>query len=109
MKLEDHFKILQENISLDPSRIDRVQSAVKNIGEFFREDELISQVLVQEFLQGSYPDTCVRPQGEDGEFDVDMVLVLRLRLPDGTLPPPKAVLDLIADRLATRGGFKDKI
>jgi hypothetical protein len=110
MKLQNHFEKLVENISLDPTRIGRVRSAVKNLAEFFREDEVIRQLLIEEFLQGSFPmDICVRPQGRGGEFDVDLVLVLRLKNPDGSLPSPQTVLELIAARLATRADFKPKI
>ncbi len=105
MKLNEHFKKFIANISLNPTRVDRIESAISNWETKFKEDEMLKDLFVDYYTQGSYStDTGVRPKNKE-EFDVDVVLVLDLSEEDD----PKEILHLIKDRIKSHKDFEDRV
>lgn len=104
MKLNDHFRKFVGNISLNPTRVDKIDSAVRNWHNKFKEDDEIKDKFISYYTQGSYStDTGVRPKSEE-EFDVDVVLVLEV----GESDEPKDILQWIKDRIKSYSGFEDR-
>ncbi|GIN23391.1 SMODS domain-containing nucleotidyltransferase [Siminovitchia fordii] len=105
MKLNDHFKKFLANISLNPTRVSRIESAIKNWKTKFKEDEELKGKFIDFYTQGSYStDTGVRPKNNE-EFDVDVVLVLDL----GEDDQPKEILHWIKDRIKKHKEFEDRV
>lgn len=105
MKLNDHFRAFIGEISLNPTRIDRIERAYETWKSKFKEDEEIKKIFLDFFLQGSYAtDTAIRPQNNN-EFDVDAVLLLDL---EDNLAPKEA-LNWLAERMKSDETYKDKI
>ncbi|GGB53131.1 SMODS domain-containing nucleotidyltransferase [Fictibacillus barbaricus] len=105
MKLNDHFKKFVGTISLNTTRVSRIESAVSSWDTKFITDEVIKDIYIDYYTQGSYStNTGVRPKGED-EFDVDVVLVLDIDEDSD----PKDVLHSIKDRIKSYSGFEDKV
>ncbi|MEC0174562.1 nucleotidyltransferase [Paenibacillus favisporus] len=107
MKLSDHFKQFLGDISLNPSRIDRIDSAYETWRDILEKDNEIKDKFLDFFLQGSYAtQTSIRPQKEGEEFDVDAVLKLDLEDDDMS---PKEALDWLVKRMKANESYKDKI
>lgn len=105
LKLNDHFKKFVSNISLNPTRTARIESAINSWETKFKEDEELKDVFVDYFTQGSYStNTGVRPKSGE-EFDVDVVLVLDKSEEDD----PKDILYRIKDRIKNHKGFEDRV
>jgi len=105
LKLNDHFKKFVGNISLNPTRVERIDSAVRNWEKKFKEDEEIKDQFISYFTQGSYStDTGVRPKSGE-EFDADVVLVLEIEEND----VPKEILNWIKDRIKSGSGFENRV
>ncbi len=109
MKLNDNFNQFVKNISLNPTREERIISAVKSLKEFFESNEDIKSIYYEAFLQGSAAiSTAIKPiEGE--EFDADVVLVLDLNDEFGGLRDPEEVLKFIKEILKNNSFYKDKI
>lgn len=105
LKLNDHFKKFVANISLNPTRTARIESAINGWETKFKEDEKIKDIFVDYYTQGSYStNTGVRPKSGE-EFDVDVVLVLDINEDDD----PKEILHRIKDRIKSHKGFEDRL
>ncbi len=105
MKLNDHFKKFVANISLNPARVSRIESAIKNWETKFKEDEELKDKFVDYYTQGSYStNTGIRPKNNE-EFDVDVVLVLDI----GEIDDPKVILHWIKDRIKSHKEFKNRV
>lgn len=105
LKLKDYFKKFVGNISLNPTRINRIESAVNSWETKFKEDEELKDIFVDYYTQGSYStETGIRPKN-DGEFDVDVVLVLDIDENEN----PKTVLHKIKDRIKNHKDFVDRV
>ncbi|MDQ0230941.1 SMODS domain-containing nucleotidyltransferase [Metabacillus malikii] len=105
MKLNDHFKKFVGNISLNPTRVEQIDRAVRNWEKKFKGDEEIKDHFISYFTQGSYStDTGVRPKSRE-EFDVDVVLVLDIVENDD----PKENLHWIKDRIKSYSGFENRV
>jgi len=118
MNCQNNFDKFDENISLKSDRIEKINSAVSALTKFVSNDRSasgnsapgIADVLVEMFQQGSYAiGTCIRPAKDDDEFDVDIVLSMRLEKSDGSLSNPKDVLRWLEKRLVNNENYKDKI
>ncbi|MEN6348253.1 MAG: cyclic GMP-AMP synthase DncV-like nucleotidyltransferase [Syntrophomonas sp.] len=105
MKLNDYFKAFIGNISLNPQRIERIERAFNTWEQIFKNDEELSDMLVDFYKQGSYATgTAVKPQNGN-EFDVDSVIVLDF---DNDVTPKEAI-DKLAERMKSNEAYKDKI
>lgn len=105
LKLNDHFKKFVGDISLNPTRVDQIDRAVRNWEKKFKEDDEIKDLFISYFTQGSYStDTGVRPKSGE-EFDVDVVLVLEITENDD----PKEILHWIKDRIKSYSGFENRV
>jgi hypothetical protein len=104
LKVNDYFKKFVGNISLNPTRVDKIDSAVRNWEKKFKEDDEIKDKFISYFTQGSYStDTGVRPKTGE-EFDVDVVLMLLI----GENDNPKEILHWIKDRIKSHSGFENR-
>lgn len=105
LKLNDHFKKFVANISLNPTRTARIESAINSWETKFKEDVEIKDKFVDYYTQGSYStNTGVRPKSGE-EFDVDVVLVLDIDEEDD----PKEILHWIKDRIKSHKDFEDRV
>jgi hypothetical protein len=105
LKLNNHFKQFVANISLNPTRVEKIDSAVRNWKKKFKEDEEINEIFIDYYTQGSYStDTGVRPKSGE-EFDVDVVLVMDIDEEDD----PKDILHHIKDRIKSHKEFEDRV
>lgn len=78
MKLNEYFKIFIGNISLNPTREDRINSAISAWERIFENDEEIEPYFKSYFKQGSYAiRTAIIPTGSN-EFDVDTSKLQRI-------------------------------
>lgn len=105
MKLNDYFKVFDSNISLNPTRKDRIESAFETWKANFKDNEELKEIFKDFYKQGSYAtDTAIRPQNSN-EFDVDSILVLDLE----ENKKPKETLTFVADVLKSYEAYKDKV
>lgn len=105
MKLNDHFKQFVGNISLNPTREDRINSALSSWEDKLKSNDKLKDIFKDFYPQGSYATkTVIRPQNSN-EFDIDTVLVLDL---DDKIKP-KQCIKFIVDILKEYEVFKDKI
>lgn len=105
LKLNDYFKKFEGNISLNPTRVNRIESAVNSWEIKFKEDEELKGIFIDYYTQGSYSTkTGIRPKN-DGEFDVDVVLVLDI----DENQDPKIILNKIKDRIKSHKEFEDRV
>ncbi|WP_416044593.1 SMODS domain-containing nucleotidyltransferase [Clostridium tyrobutyricum] len=105
MKLNDYFKVFNSNISLNPTRDDKIESAFETWKANFKENEKLKEIFNEFYAQGSYATgTAIRPQNSN-EFDVDSILVLDLE----DSKKPKETLTFIANVLKSYEAYKDKI
>lgn len=99
MKLNHHFNKLHSIISLDPSRQQRISSAISNLENFLKGDEEISKYLLEFFVQGSFAaDTAIKPS-ENNEFDVDVVLLFNTNELPEKYRTPEGLIEWVATRL----------
>ncbi|MDD5530694.1 MAG: hypothetical protein PHX21_11820 [bacterium] len=121
MKCENNFKKFDENISLDDTRLKKINDARSAFETFISNDSKentdeigTTDLFLEAFLQGSCATkTCTKPATDEEEFDVDIVLSLNLKkLTDGLNKPdssPKKVVEWLEKRLKTNDNYKDKI
>jgi len=99
--LSGHFQKFHANISLDATRVGRIQAAHTTLRRIVRSDGPLSEVLHDVFLQGSFKNnTAIRPVKD--EFDVDVALAIDATDPDSWLSvkrDPDEVLNWVARRL----------
>lgn len=105
MKLNDHFKSFVANISLNPTREDRINSALSAWENIFKDDDEIKSYYKKFYKQGSYATgTAIIPTGSN-EFDVDTVLLLDI----GDKYDAKGLIDFVYNRMKTKETYKDKL
>lgn len=105
MKLNDYFNLFHGNIALNPTRVDKIETAFNTWDDLLRNDSEIKDLFKDFFKQGSYATkTCIRPQN-DGEYDIDTVLLMDIEDDKGA----KEVIKFLADRLKSHEAYKDKI
>lgn len=105
MKLNEHFKVFDGNISLNPVREEKINSALSNWENKLKSNEAIKDIFNDFYTQGSYSTkTVIRPQNGN-EFDIDTILVLNLE----EEKKPKEVIKFISDTLRGYEKFKDRI
>ena len=110
MKHESRFGRFLDNVSLNPTRVDRIESAISHLKKFVRDDNPISAVFIDLFEQGSWAlTTAIRPLNEQDEFDVDLVLLLEVGLLPHHRRSPENVIAWIADRLRTDDDYEGKV
>ncbi len=105
MKLNDYFKSFVGNISLNPTREDRINSALSTWEDIFKNDDEIKTYFKDFFKQGSYATgTAIIPTGSN-EFDIDTVLLLDI----GDKYDAKGMIDFVYNRMKTKEAYKDKL
>lgn len=112
----ENFRVFHENISLKKTREERIDDALSALREFVSNDRSqepqengVGDLLIEPFVQGSYAmGTPVRPVREADEFDVDVVLSLRLGDAAGNLPNSKTTLGWLAGRLRGSKNYAEK-
>lgn len=110
MKLSDHFNRFCAEISLNPDRKARIDSAYSNLESLMWSDEEISNIARELFRQGSYAiGTAVKPLKSDQEFDVDVVLALNIHALPRDQRSPRAVIEWLAQKLRQNSCYKGKV
>lgn len=105
MKLNDHFKSFIANISLNPTREDRINSALSAWEEILKNDDEIKSLFEDFYKQGSYAtSTAIIPIGNN-EFDIDTILLLNTE----DVYDAKGLIDFVYKRLKTKEAYKDKL
>lgn len=101
MKLVEYFKQFIGSISLNPTRVARIDSALSQWETLLKNDEKLEKLFVGFHLQGSYAiNTGIKPKGGD-EFDVDTVLILALEDDQSA----KATIDQLDERARSHEGY----
>lgn len=78
MILKYYFKDFITNISLTKNQISRIKTTHKTLRDRLKNDEELSRIIIDTFLQGSYKRfTAIRPKNGE-KSDVDIVVVLNL-------------------------------
>lgn len=112
MRLKQSFEdFLQNKVSLDGTRRDRIQSAHQSVREKLTSiDEVDGRIIGRgTYLQGSYPlHTAVRPCSEDDAYDVDVVLAADFRREVGGMISGHRVLRWLQGHLESIGTYKGK-
>jgi hypothetical protein len=104
MKLEKHFKKFDSEISLNPTREQRIESAYSNWKTNFETHENTKDIFLEFYEQGSYSTkTAIKPQNSS-EFDIDAVLLLNL----DEEKKPKETLQLIKDIIESYESYEGK-
>ena len=104
MKLTQYFKLFISNLSLNKGRKERINSALVTWEELLSTDEELSEKFKDFYSQGSYATkTAIRPS-DDGEFDVDVILLLDVKKDNS-----KEFFNWVVERVKTKKAYKDKI
>lgn len=105
MKLNDYFKSFIGKISLNATREDRIDSALKTWKDILKNDAEIKEYYKDFYTQGSYSTgTAIIPKNSN-EFDVDCVLLLDIT----DEYDAKGLIDFIFKRMKTNETYKDKL
>ncbi|WP_316572057.1 SMODS domain-containing nucleotidyltransferase [Neobacillus sp. YIM B06451] len=105
MKLNDHFKKFVANISLNPTRKSRIESALSHWEDNFKDDVELKDLFLDFYTQGSYSThTGIKPKS-GGDFDVDAILKLDLDESED----PKETLKWIGERVISHKEFEDRV
>ncbi|MFF0828910.1 cyclic GMP-AMP synthase DncV-like nucleotidyltransferase [Brevibacillus sp. NPDC003359] len=105
MVLNDYFKDFIGEISLNPARVGRIESAISTWTKLLQDDEEISPLFNSFYTQGSYASkTATKPQNNK-EFDVDTVLLLNL----DSEKEAKESLNWLTERIKTFKAYTDKV
>ncbi|MGP8025075.1 MAG: SMODS domain-containing nucleotidyltransferase [Methanobacterium sp.] len=79
MKLPSYFGDFLSEIRLSPDLTDELKTGHKTLRELLEKDNVLSDILVTTFLQGSYRrSTIIRPKNEADKLDVDIIVVTDL-------------------------------
>lgn len=105
MKNNTHFKkFVGTIISLNPTREDKINSAYETWKKKLKENDKIKDRFIDFFQQGSYSTkTAIKPQ-DQGEFDVDAVLLLDIEEDQ----KPKQLIDEIKGIIKENKGYTVK-
>jgi hypothetical protein len=107
MILKQSFDDFVGKISLDQSRRDRIQTAHITVRDYLEGHEDMKGRNPKTFLQGSYKlHTAVKPQREDGSYDVDVVMLANL---DDIRSNGGNSVDWLTDVLSENDRYKNKI
>lgn len=103
---QPYFEALLSNIALDPTRVERIESAVRHLEDVVLTDPLLRRRRPRIVPQGSYAaGLAIRPLRATDEYDVDVVVEMSI----GATVPSWRVLDALADRLALDAIFRPRL
>ena len=110
MLLRNSFEdFLTGTVSLDDTRMSRVQSAHRSVRRKLKGIEAVRAVLTGFYLQGSYALlTACRPCGDQTEYDVDLVLAADFRDDRGRLPSGWRVLNWLQRQIESISLYEGK-
>lgn len=104
MKLSLHFKKFIFNLSLNKGRKEKIDNALDIWESILIEDKELGEKFKDFYSQGSYATkTAIRPSN-DGEFDVDVILLLDVDKGDS-----KEFFNWVKERIKTKKAYEDKI
>lgn len=104
VKLTLHFKKFISNLSLNKGRKERINTALEIWEDILKEDDEFNEKYKDFYSQGSYATkTAIRPS-EDGEFDVDVILLLDVKNEDS-----KEFFNWVKKRIQSKKKYKEKI
>jgi Second Messenger Oligonucleotide or Dinucleotide Synthetase domain len=103
---QPYFDGFLSNLALDPTRQQRIASALRHLDDVVDDDPLLRRRRPRLVLQGSYAaGLAVRPLRATDEYDVDVVIELNI----GATAPSGATLDWLEARLATDAIFRSRL
>lgn len=103
MNLDSEFSDFIGDISLSKTQKDRIDSAVGSLTKYLQDYFNVDDSNI--FLQGSVAtETVVRPCDKDGEYDVDMVIIIGYKGSD-----PLELLGFVENALKANDTYKDKV
>jgi len=107
MKFIKHFdEFMKDVVNLNQTRIDEAKTKSDSIESFIKDNVILSPMVTDIMPQGSYKHkTIIKPQWEDGEFDVDLMVVMK----EQAWREPKDYLSKISDEFKNSGTYKDKV
>ena len=89
--LPTYFSDYLKNIRMTDSQVQECKTGHETLRKRLEEDENLGPIIVDTFLQGSYKrNTAIRPAGEKGKSDVDVIVVTTL---DRATETPDAALE----------------
>src|SRR4026209_1151818 len=107
MLVRQSFDSFIKKISLDDTRKGRIQSAHGTIRDFLHAHKDIKGRKPVTFLHGSYKrHTAVRPQSDEGSYDVDVVVLLDL---SDFRTSSEDVMRWLSDIIKSSDLYKDKV
>jgi hypothetical protein len=110
MKMNQHFSTFYQKISIDDTRKSRIENSISHLKNFVDQDDEVKEVIIDLYCQGSYAiETGIKPVSKDGEFDVDIILVLNLDSWLDADKKPQAVLKWLCERMKTDGKWQGQI
>jgi hypothetical protein len=76
---EEYLEALAEELAIPPGRYEQAVGRYKSLGDWFHRDaSTVKQFDPQVYSQGSFRlGTAIKPENEDGQYDVDCVCELR--------------------------------
>lgn len=102
--LKTYFKDFLYEIRLTPDQVKDLKNEHENLRQLLKEDEQLSKIIVDTFLQGSYRrSTIIRPKNQEDNPDVDVVVVTNL---DKDSYTPSEALEMFEPFLKEH--YKDK-
>lgn len=104
MKLTSHFKLFISNLSLNTGRKGRINSALLTWEDLLSTEKELSEKYKEFYPQGSYAtETAIRPS-DNGEFDVDVILLLDVKKDDS-----KEFFKWVLERVKTKKAYENNI
>lgn len=107
MKFTSDFEsFLRNEVNLNQTRIDRLQSSVNSIEEFIAEDETFADIFLGVIPAGSWAHrTIIKPVAETDEFDADVLLHVQEQM----AWKPKEYIDNLYSAFHENATYKSKV
>ncbi|MBK7387658.1 MAG: hypothetical protein IPI23_00915 [Bacteroidetes bacterium] len=83
MTTQEAFNVFLERVvNLNPDRVKRIEDAQRILTNFISTTDDFKELFIDSIKQGSAKHkTIIKPIGEDGRFDVDILIILKSMLP----------------------------
>lgn len=102
--IEAFEDFLDKKVNLNKGRVDRIEEAERILGEFIAGNAVFKDLYIGTTPQGSYRQkTIIKPQTEDHEFDVDLLVALKSA--EGW--EPKDYVNKLAAEFRASGRYED--
>jgi hypothetical protein len=97
-------EFLEKVVNLNPDRVNRMKEAQRILSDFISNHSDFKDLFIDSIEQGSARQkTIIKPTGEDGTFDVDLMI----RLKKHSSWSPKQYLEKLAEAFKSSGRYSD--